>query len=64
MTIAYATEGSTDQRFLHHVIRKTFEEVALECAGSIEVYEPVFLKANPKMVLLNKLCSYPDMHLK
>jgi hypothetical protein len=48
LTIAYATEGSTDQRFLHNIIRKTFEDLALECNGLIDVYEPVFIKLDKK----------------
>ena len=44
LTIAYTVEGSTDQSFLQNIIRKTFEEVALNCKGLIEVYEPVFIK--------------------
>lgn len=44
ITIAYTTEGSTDKRFLESVIRKTFEEVALKCEGSIEVYDPVYIE--------------------
>lgn len=43
LTVAYTTEGSTDQRFLHNIIRKTFEELAFDCQGLIEVYEPVFI---------------------
>jgi hypothetical protein len=45
LTIAYVTEGKTDQRFLENIIRKTFEDVAFECEGEIEVYDPVYLKS-------------------
>lgn len=45
ITIAYTTEGSTDKRFLESIIKKTFEEVALKCDTSIEVYEPVYIKS-------------------
>lgn len=48
LTIAYTAEGSTDQRFLQNIIRKTFEEVALNGKGLIEVYEPVFIKFDRK----------------
>ncbi len=44
LTIAYSTEGSTDQRFLLHIIRKTFEEIASNCKGQIDVYDPVFIE--------------------
>lgn len=44
LTVAYTTEGSTDQRFLKTIIRKVFEEVAFTCEGAIEVFEPVFIK--------------------
>lgn len=35
----YTAEGTTDVRFLESVIRRTFEEVAKECATEIEVYD-------------------------
>lgn len=44
LTIAYTTEGSTDERFLENIIRNTFEDLALKCEGSIEVYNPIFIK--------------------
>jgi hypothetical protein len=44
LTIAYTTEGSTDQRFLKSIIVKVFDEVAFGCEGSIEVFDPVFIK--------------------
>ncbi|RYX84400.1 DUF4276 family protein [bacterium] len=46
ITIAYTTEGSTDKRFLESIIKKTFEEIAIKCEGSIEVYDPVYIKPN------------------
>ena len=39
----YTTEGTTDIRFLQNIIRKTFEEIAFECDGVIEVYDPIFI---------------------
>ena len=48
LTIGYTVEGSTDQRFLHNIIRRTFEEIALDCKGMIEVYEPVYIKFDRK----------------
>ncbi|RYX83698.1 hypothetical protein EON73_03730, partial [bacterium] len=44
VTIAYTTEGSTDRRFLESIIKKTFEEVAFKCLGSVEVYDPVYIR--------------------
>jgi hypothetical protein len=43
VTIGFYTEGTTDDRFLHSIIKRTFDAVALECATEIEVYEPVIL---------------------
>jgi hypothetical protein len=57
LTIAYTTEGSTDQRFLLNIIRKTFEEVALNCKGLIDVYDPVFIKFEKKKGFVEDLKS-------
>ncbi|MBN1340361.1 MAG: DUF4276 family protein [Bacteroidales bacterium] len=46
LTIAYTTEGKTDKRFLGNVIRRTFEEIAWECAGEITVYDPQHLEVS------------------
>lgn len=35
--IGVITEGSTDERFLMSIIQRTFEDVAKQCAGEIEV---------------------------
>lgn len=48
VTIAYTTEGTTDQRFLESIIRKTFEEIAYECESEIEVFDPVYIKFTKK----------------
>ena len=40
LTIGFTTEGKTDMRFLSNIIRKTFEDLAFNCNGQIEVYEP------------------------
>ena len=42
--IGLATEGSTDIRFLESVVRRTFEDVALECSESIEIFDLVPLE--------------------
>ncbi len=44
LTIGIISEGVTDERFLPNIIRKTFEELAFECNGEIEVYEPELIK--------------------
>lgn len=44
LTVGYATEGTTDRRFLESIIFKIFCEVAYECKGLIEVYDPYYLK--------------------
>lgn len=42
LTIGYTAEGSTDVRFLGNIIKRTFEEIAFECEGEIEIFEPQF----------------------
>jgi hypothetical protein len=37
--IAFATEGSTDKRFLESVIKRTFEEIAMECSKELEIFD-------------------------
>jgi len=45
LTIAYTSEGSTDQRFLKSIIVKVFEEVAYGgCQDSIDIFDPVFIR--------------------
>ncbi len=57
LTIAYTTEGSTDQRFLKPIILKVFEDVAFECAGTIEVFDPIFIKCPPKDSFVESIIS-------
>jgi hypothetical protein len=45
VTIGFYTEGTTDDRFLQSIIKRTFDSVALECASDIEVYEPEIVAA-------------------
>lgn len=45
ITIGFITEGTTDVRFLGQIIRRTFESVAFDCQGEIEVYEPEHIKS-------------------
>ena len=42
--IGFATEGSTDCRFLESIIQKTFEDVAFECNRQIEVLPVRYLE--------------------
>ena len=37
ITIGFTTEGRTDVRFLESIIQRSFEGVAFECKGKIEV---------------------------
>lgn len=46
LTIGYIGEGTTDERFLAHIIKRTFEDLAFECKGQIEVYDPQYIKVN------------------
>lgn len=46
ITIGYSAEGTTDQRFLESIIKNTFEEVAFNCKGSIDVYSPLYINAS------------------
>jgi hypothetical protein len=41
ITIGYTTEGTTDVRLLESIIQRTFEAVAFECAGQVEVITPI-----------------------
>jgi len=43
ITIGLATEGPTDIRFLQNIVLRTFEKIAFECQGEIEVFEPAIL---------------------
>jgi hypothetical protein len=41
--IAYATEGTTDIRFLESIIKRTFEKIAFQCSDTIEIFDPIYL---------------------
>lgn len=72
LTIGYLGEGTTDERFIGNIIKRTFEELAFECKGQIEVYEPRFIKvtqqhfveqaleASKNAKWLNILCIHTD----
>ena len=44
VTVGYVVEGTTDVKFLGQVIRRTFEHVAFDCLGEIEVFEPELME--------------------
>lgn len=35
--VGLVTEGTTDERFLESIVRKTFEDIAFECQGDFEI---------------------------
>lgn len=46
ITIGLHCEGTTDERFLLSIIKRTFDEVALECTSQLEVYDPELVEGN------------------
>ncbi len=44
LIVGFCAEGSTDERFLTSVIQRTFEEVAFECTGQIDILPVQFLE--------------------
>lgn len=44
MVVGFATEGPTDIRFLESIVQRSFEDVAFECRGQIEVLPIQVLK--------------------
>lgn len=57
VTVAYSTEGNTDQRFLESIIKKTVEEVAILCNGLIETYDPIYLELPKKNEFVDRVIS-------
>ncbi len=47
LIVGFATEGSTDHRFLESVIQRSFEDVAFECAGQTEILPVQCLRKKP-----------------
>lgn len=45
ITIGYHTEGTTDERFLLSIIKRTFDLIAIDCDSQIEVYDPQIIHA-------------------
>lgn len=48
ISIGFITEGSTDVRFLESIIQRTFEEIAFECSGEMEVLQLQHIKIEEK----------------
>jgi len=44
LIVGFCAEGSTDERFLTSIIQRTFEEVAFECTGQIDILPVKFLE--------------------
>ncbi len=44
LIVGFCAEGSTDERFLTSIIQRTFEEVAFECTGQIDILPVQFLE--------------------
>ena len=42
--IGFVTEGPTDARFLENIIQRSFENIAFECEGYIEILPVQFIK--------------------
>ena len=55
LTIAYSVEGNTDKRFLENIIQRTFEEVAFECDGDIDVYPIVHIPGPKKNTFVDNI---------
>ena len=47
LQIGFTVEGTTDERFLGNIIRKTYENLVFECTSDIEVHPPEFLETDP-----------------
>jgi Domain of unknown function (DUF4276) len=43
LTIAYAGEGNTDEKFLANIILRTFEDVLIEAKSYIEIHDPIYI---------------------
>ena len=52
--IGLHTEGVTDKRFLESVVKRTFEEVAFECVGDIEILDIQLIKV-PKQEFIKEV---------
>ncbi len=55
VTVGYITEGSTDRRFLETIIKNTVEDIAFNCEGQIDVYDPIFLNVPKSANFIDKV---------
>ncbi len=56
--IGFTTEGGTDIQFLESVIQRSFEDVAFECKGQIEVLPVQYIKKQSgSFVEVVKICA-------
>jgi hypothetical protein len=64
VTIGLLCEGTTDERFLLSVIKRTFDEVALECASQLEVYDPELVdgKGLPFVAMVQQAATSAQEH--
>jgi hypothetical protein len=44
--IGLMTEGTTDQRFLKSIVERTFNEIAFECSGEIDISDVEFVEVS------------------
>lgn len=56
--IGFAQEGPTDIRFLESIIQRTFEDVAFECDGSVEVLPIQTFKKIRDAAFVDVMLSY------
>lgn len=56
--IGFTTEGKTDIRFLESIIQRSFENVAFECSGQVEVLPVQYIeKQNGDFIEVVKYCA-------
>lgn len=60
LTIGLVSEGTTDQRFLPNIIKRTFEELSFECKGEIEVYDVEIIEKKGTSFIDNVLNASKD----
>lgn len=60
LTIGLVSEGTTDQRFLPNIIKRTFEELSFECKGEIEVYDIEIIEKKGTSFIDNVLNASKD----
>ncbi len=57
--IGFVTEGTTDTRFLENIIQRSFEDVAFECRGQMEILPVQHIKKGTKNKFIDvvKYCA-------